>query len=83
LKTLLILRPSATILVGTYKDIIWSQLPNALNELAWARKGWIQRTDGKRGVKCDLNMSNWNLEVVNDGRIVLHKLKKRKSNLDF
>src|SRR5271170_928680 len=38
----------------TFKDVLWSQLPEGLCELEWARRGWVERQDGKKGVKCGL-----------------------------
>jgi Rsm1-like/C3HC zinc finger-like len=40
--------------LGTFRDILWSRLPDEVNEFGWARQGWVQRRDGVQGVRCDL-----------------------------
>ena len=40
--------------LSTFKDVLWSQLPEELCELEWARRGWVEREDGKKGVLCGL-----------------------------
>jgi hypothetical protein len=40
--------------LATFKDVLWSQLPEELSELEWARRGWVERKDGKKGVECGL-----------------------------
>jgi C3HC zinc finger-like/Rsm1-like len=52
--------------LSTFKDVFWSRLPEEICELEWARRGWVQRKDGRRGVECGLCHSrldviwNWN-----------------------
>lgn len=40
--------------LSTFKDVLWSQLPEELCELEWARRGWVEREDRKKGVLCGL-----------------------------
>lgn len=40
--------------LSTFKDVLWSQLPEELCELEWARRGWVERDDRKQGIKCGL-----------------------------
>jgi C3HC zinc finger-like/Rsm1-like len=53
--------------LSTFKDILWSQLPEELCELEWALRGWIQRKDHKKGVECSLCHANiivWNWDEL-------------------
>jgi hypothetical protein len=56
--------------LATFKDIFWSQLPEELCELEWARRGWVEIKDGKKGVECGLCRSHveviWNWERVRE-----------------
>src|SRR5579859_3947834 len=40
--------------LSTFKNVLWSQLPDELGELEWARRGWVERRGGISGVTCDL-----------------------------
>ena len=40
--------------LSTFKNVFWSQLPDELNELEWARRGWVERKDTVKGVECNL-----------------------------
>ena len=52
--------------LSTFKDVLWSSLPEELCELEWARRGWVERSDGKKGIMCGLCHAdveiiwNWN-----------------------
>lgn len=52
--------------LSTFKDVFWSRLPEELCELEWAKRGWVERKDARRGVECGLCHSrldviwNWN-----------------------
>ena len=50
--------------LATFKDVFWSQLPEELCEIEWARRGWVERKDGKKGVECGLCKSQ--VEVIWD-----------------
>jgi len=50
--------------LSTFKDVLWSQLPEELCELEWARRGWVEREDGKKGVKCGLCVAD--MEIIWD-----------------
>ena len=50
--------------LSSFKSIVWSQLPEELCDLEWARRGWVERKDGKRGVECGLCRAS--VEVIWD-----------------
>ena len=50
--------------LASFKHVFWSQLPDELCELEWARRGWVERRDGKKGVECGL--CHGNVEVIWD-----------------
>ena len=67
--------------LSTFTDILWSQLPDELCEFEWARRGWIQRKDSKKGVECDLCRGNvqiiWDLNELRN-----FVLKEREQEQD-
>jgi hypothetical protein len=40
--------------LASFKAVFWGQLPEELCELEWARRGWVERRDGKKGIECGL-----------------------------
>jgi hypothetical protein len=50
--------------LGSFKAVFWGQLPEELCELEWARRGWVERRDGVRGVECGL--CHGSVEVIWD-----------------
>lgn len=56
--------------LSTFKNVFWSQLPDELNELEWARRGWVERKDSVRGVECNLCKARveviWDWEQLRD-----------------
>src|SRR5579859_4951858 len=50
--------------LSTFKNVFWSQLPDELNELEWARRGWVERKDNVKGVEC--NLCKARVEVIWD-----------------
>src|SRR5271170_5152979 len=50
--------------LSTFKDVLWSQLPEELCELEWARRGWVEREDRKKGVLCGLCVAD--MEIIWD-----------------
>ena len=66
--------------LGTFKAIFWGQLPEELCELEWARRGWVERRDGVRGVQCGLCHAS--VEVIWDWNRLKEKrlAEKTESN---
>src|SRR3954447_9541435 len=67
--------------LATYKSILWSRLPEEINEFVWARRGWIERHDGLIGVKCEL--CGCSVEVFSDPiRIPAKVQTEEKANVN-
>ena len=48
--------------LASFKNVFWSELPREVCELEWARRGWVERRDGKTSVMCGLCRAN--LEII-------------------
>jgi hypothetical protein len=62
--------------LGTFRDVFWSQLPEELREIEWARRGWVERKDGIKGVECGLCKAQvevtWNWDKLRE-RIIAER----------
>jgi hypothetical protein len=71
--------------LATFKDVLWSQLPEELSELEWARRGWVERKDGKKGVECGLCRATlqviWDWEQLRDA-VLRERESKETSNAE-
>lgn len=69
--------------LGSFKDVFWSQLPGELCELEWARRGWVERKDRKKGVTCGLCQASveviWNWEKLRDAILRERESKEAES----
>ena len=68
--------------LATFKAVFWGQLPEDVCEFEWARRGWIERRDRRRGVECGLCHASvqvvwdWNQlreKVLEDRRLLAEK----------
>jgi hypothetical protein len=69
--------------LSTFKDVFWSQLPEELCELEWARRGWVQRKDEKKGVECGLCRSHveiiWNWDQLRETVLAEREAKEEET----
>src|SRR5579859_859880 len=66
--------------LATFRDILWSQLPEELCELEWARRGWVEKKDGKKGVGCGL--CHGKVEVLWDWERLRHDIVKARETVE-
>src|SRR5215471_6590496 len=62
--------------LASFKHVFWSQLPDELCELEWAKRGWVERRDGKKGVECGL--CHGNVEVIWDWNQLQESVLKQR-----
>src|SRR5579862_1782041 len=71
--------------LATFKDVLWSQLPEELCEIEWARRGWVERKDGKKGVECGLCKAQveviWNWDQLRE-RVIAERAKRQAEDQD-
>jgi C3HC zinc finger-like/Rsm1-like len=63
--------------LGSFKAVFWGQLPEELCELEWARRGWVERRDGVKGVECGL--CHGSVEVIWDWNRLREKRLEEKN----
>ena len=74
--------------LATFKAVFWGQLPEEVCEFEWARRGWVERRDGRRGIECGLCHAcvevvwDWNRlreKVLEDRRMLAEKKDEENS----